>query len=610
MLAIVAEGNRRRIYTEPTPEHIAASDVPRPGSLPTGKIAENPRWFSPPQYGLTSFSDLFTNRQLVALTTFSDLVRQARAEVLKDALAAGLPSGDRLAEGGVGAEAYADAVVTYIAMAISKFADWSSSICSWISQIEGVRNTFPRHAIAMTWDYVEINPFSNSVGNFGAHVEWVAAGIDHLPAGPIQGRGSQSDAASRDYTNVVVSTDPPYYDNIGYSDLSDFFYVWLRRSLRDVHPSLFGSILVPKAEELVANPYRHNGKDGAENFFERGFAQVFAKVRMEASTDYPITVYYAFKQSELQKEGLSSTGWATILEGIIREGWAITATWPVRTERAGRMTSVGTNALASSIVLVLRPRHTTAGQTTRRGFITALKRELPAALKRMREGAIAPVDLAQATIGPGMAVFSGFRQVVENDGSDMPVKTALALINQVLDEVLAEQEGDLDADTRFCLKWYEQYGWARAQFGHADVLARAYNTSVRGLEDAGVLTQGEGVVQLVRPQDLPATWNPVTDHRISVWEVTLQLARVLSAEGGGIEAAAKLMSAAGRRSEVDVDSIQRLAYRLYEMTQKSRPDDARLFNLLGGSWSDLTEAAGRVRLGTAVQGSFDFGGDN
>ncbi|SMO49307.1 hypothetical protein SAMN06266982_1046 [Propioniciclava tarda] len=228
----------------------------------------------------------------------------------------------------------------------------------------------------------------------------------------------------------------------------------------------------------------------------------------------------------------------------------------------------------------------------------------------MREGAIAPVDLAQATIGPGMAVFSGFRQVVENDGSDMPVKTALALINQVLDEVLAEQEGDLDADTRFCLKWYEQYGWARAQFGHADVLARAYNTSVRGLEDAGVLTQGEGVVQLVRPQDLPATWNPVTDHRISVWEVTLQLARVLSAEGGGIEAAAKLMSAAGRRSEVDVDSIQRLAYRLYEMTQKSRPDDARLFNLLGGSWSDLTEAAGRVRLGTAVQGSFDFGGDN
>lgn len=610
LLAVVAAGNRRRIYTSSSAEHVTASEVDAPENPPGGKIAENPRWFSPPQYGLTKFSDLFTNRQLVALTTFSDLVSEVRERVLKDAVDAGLPSGARLAEGGTGAQAYADAVITYIAMAISKLADWSSSICSWISQIEGVRNTFPRHAIAMTWDYVEINPFSNSVGNFGAHIEWVAAGIDFLPAGPRKGFATQSDAASRDYANVVVSTDPPYYDNIGYSDLSDFFYVWLRRSLRGVFPSLFASMLVPKAEELVANPYRHNGKDGAEKFFEKGFELVFALAREGASDDFPITVYYAFKQSELEQEGISSTGWATILEGMIREGWAITATWPVRSERAGRMISVGTNALSSSIVLVLRPRHETAGQTTRRGFIAALKREMPAALERMREGSIAPVDLAQATIGPGMAVFSGFQRVVENDGSDMSVKTALALINQMLDEVLAEQEGDLDSDTRFCLKWYEQYGWAKAPFGEADVLARAYNTSVRGLADAGVLTQGEGVVQLVRPQELPASWNPVTDHRISVWEVTLQLARVLSAEDGGLQSAGRLMAAAGSRTEVDVESVQRLAYRLYEMTQKSRPDDARLFNLLGGSWSDLTEAAGRVRLGAAVQGSFDFGGDD
>jgi putative DNA methylase len=295
---------------------------------------------------------------------------------------------------------------------------------------------------------------------------------------------------------------------------------------------------------------------------------------------------------------------------MIREGWAITATWPVRTEMSSRMIASGTNALASSIVLVLRPRRETAGQTARRGFIAALKRELPAALDRMREGAIAPVDLAQATIGPGMAVFSGYQRVVENDGTDMSVKTALTLINQVLDEVLAEQDGDLDADTRFCLKWYEQYGWAKAPFGEADVLARAYNTSVRGLADAGVLTQGEGIVQLLRPQDLSASWNPVTDHRISAWEVTLQLARVLSAENGGIEAAAKLLAAAGSRSEVDVGSVQQLAYRLYEMAQKSRPDDARLFNLLGGSWSDLTGAAGRAPAGAASQGSFDFEGED
>jgi len=612
LLAVVAEGDRRRIYTSASAEQVSASDVDAPENLPSGKVAENPRWFSPPQYGLTKFSDLFTNRQLVSLTTFGDLVTQARVKVLEDAVRTGLPAGSRLADGGIGAEAYADAVATYLGMAVSRLSDYGSTIATWMPdpKNEGIRSTFARQAIAMTWDYAEANPFSESSGNLGFMLRGIGRVLDELPARSVPAEAAQADAASRTYAGLVVSTDPPYYDNIGYSDLSDYFYVWLRRSLREIHPGLFASMLVPKAEELVANPYRHNGKGSASKFFEEGFQHVFARAREGASEDLPITVYYAFKQAELKEEGISSTGWATILEGMIRGGWAITATWPVRSERAGRMISVGTNALASSIVLVLRPRHETAGQTTRRGFLAALKRELPAALERMREGAIAPVDLAQATIGPGMAVFSGYHTVVENDGSDMSVKTALALINQVLDEVLAEQEGDLDSDTRFCLKWYEQYGWAKAAFGAADVLARAYNTSVPGLADAGVLTQGEGVVQLVRPQDLPASWNPVRDHRISVWEVALQLARVLSAEDGGIHAAAKLMAAAGTRSEVDVEAVQRLAYRLYEMTQKSRPDDARLFNLLGGSWSDLTEAAGRVRLGAAVQGSFDFGGED
>jgi putative DNA methylase len=609
-MAVVAEGKRSRIYLPPAPEQIDAADVARPSSAPSTRMPDQAPSFRIQAYGMTGHADLFTNRQLVALTTFSDLVSEAREKILKDAAAAGLPPGARLADGGADAEAYADAVITYLAMAISKLADWSSSICSWISQIEGVRNTFPRHAIAMTWDYVEINPFSNSVGNFGAHIEWVAAGIDFLPAGPHQGHCSQSDAASRDYSNVVISTDPPYYDNIGYSDLSDFFYVWLRRSLRGVFPSLFSSILVPKAEELVANPYRHNGRAGAERFFEQGFEQVFALARKGASEDFPVTVYYAFKQSELQQEGISSTGWATILEGMIREGWAITATWPVRTERAGRMISVGTNALASSIVLVLRPRHETAGQTTRRGFLAALRRELPTALEQLRQGAIAPVDLTQATIGPGMAVFSSYTRVVENDGSDMSVKAALRLINQALDEVLAEQEGDLDADTRFCLKWYEQYGWIKGPFGDADVLARSYDTSVRGVADSRVLTQGEGIVQLIAPADLPAAWNPATDDRISVWEVMCHLGRVLSAEDGGVEAAAKLMSAAATRPEIDIEAVQRLAYRLYEMTKTSRADDARLFNLVGGSWTDLTAAASRAQAPTTVQSEFDFGDEH
>ena len=423
----------------------------------------------------------------------------------------------------------------------------------------------------------------------------------------MDGTAQQADAAQRSYSNAVIATDPPYYDNIGYSDLSDFFYIWLRRSLRDVHPALFASMLVPKAEELVANPYRHGGREGAESFFEAGFEHVFAHAREEASDDFPITVFYAFKQSELATEGLSNTGWATILEGMIRGGWSITATWPVRTERSGRMIAIGTSALASSVVLALRPRHADAGQTSRRGFIAALKRELPGALEEMRQGAIAPVDLAQATIGPGMGVFSRFERVVENDGSDMSVKTAIAVINQVLDEVLSEQEGDLDATTRFCLKWYEQYGWEAGPSGDAISLAQAYGTSEPALLNSGVLAKNGGSIHLAPAIDLPAAWNPITDHSISTWEVTLHLVRVLSAEDGGLDAASKLMAAANSRAEVDVDSVQRLAYRLFETaTQKSRNDDARLFNLLGGSWTELTTTAGHVQLRPDVQDGFDF----
>lgn len=605
LMAVVAEGNRRRIYVAPNDEHRRASAVDRPAGIPNQKLGYDPRNLWTPAYGLTKFPDLFTNRQLVALTTFSDLVGEAREKVLEDALAAGLPSDVRLADGGTGADAYADAVATYLGVIVSKMTDRNSTLVNWYVSRESTSSTFSRQALPMMWDYAEVAPLGENTGSFSNSLLWTAETVEGL-SGVVRASVSQADASARSYAGVVVSTDPPYYDNIGYSDLSDYFYVWLRRSLRDIHPTLFASMLVPKAEELVANPYRHGGRAGAEEFFEKGFESVFAKARASASDDYPITVYYAFKQAELEQEGVSSTGWATILEGMIRNGWAITATWPIRSELGNRMIASGTNALASSIVLVLRPRHETAGQTSRRSFVSALKRELPTALEEMRQGAIAPVDLAQAMIGPGMAVFSSYQRVVENDGSDMSVKTALALINQALDEVLAEQEGDLDADTRFCLKWYEQFGWSKAAFGDADVLARAYNTSVGGLADAGVLTMGDGVVQLIRPRDLPASWNPVTDDRISVWEVTLQLARVLSAEDGGLQAAAQLIAAAGSRPEVDVDSVQRLAYRLYEMTQRSRPDDARLFNLLGGSWTDLTASAGRVQLRPAVQAEIDF----
>lgn len=611
LIAVVAEGNRRRIYLAPTAEHISAAEIESPKSAPGGKLADNPRDFKTPNYGMTTFSDLFTNRQLVALTTLSDLVGEAREKILKDAVTAGLPAGARLADGGGGAEAYADAVSTYLGIGVSKATDYHNALCAWRSdpKNEGVGHLFARQAIPMVWDYCEGNPLSSSSGNIRDQFTWIAKVIDMVPTKAIA-EAAQADAATRRYDSFVVSTDPPYYDNIGYSDLSDFFYVWLRRSLRDVQPALFASMLVPKAEELVANPYRHHGAEGAEKFFEEGFERVFQRARAAASDDFPITVFYAFKQSELEQEGITSTGWATILEGMIREGWAITATWPMRTEMGNRMIASGKNALASSIVLVLRPRHETAGQTTRRGFLAALRRELPQALEKLRQGAIAPVDLTQATIGPGMAVFSSYTRVVENDGSDMKVKAALRLINQALDEVLAEGEGDLDADTRFCLKWYEQYGWNNGLFGDADVLARSYNTSVRGIADSGVLTQGDGVVQLIAPMDLPQFWDPVKDDRISVWEVMCHLGRVLSAEDGGVEPAAKLMAAAATRPEIDVEAVQRLAYRLYEMTKTSRTDDARLFNLVGGSWTDLAEAAARVQGPDAVQAAFDYEDEN
>lgn len=602
LMAVVAEGPRRRIYLAPTPAHSIAAEVTRPVDVPDQELGYDPRNLWTPAYGLRKFSDLFTDRQLLALTTFSDLVSEVRARVLRDMLATGASEGEALCSGGSDALAYADAVATYLAMALSRLSDWSSSLCRWESSGQVSQQVFGRQAIPMVWDFSEANTLASSSGSFAAAVDYVATALAKASASGLA-RVEQADAASVDFRNVVVSTDPPYYDNIGYSDLSDYFYVWLRRSLQSVHPDLFRTLLVPKAEELVANQYRHGGKAEAEAFFEDGFFRIFATARQAADGDFPITVYYAFKQQERSAGNVLSTGWATILEGILRAGWSITATWPLLTESSRRLIASGTNALASSIVLALRPRNESAQATTRRGFLAALKAELPQALRDMQQGAIAPVDLAQSTIGPGMAVFSRYSKVVEADGSAMSVKTALALINQALDEVLAEQDGDLDADTRFCVKWYAQYGWSEKAFGEADVLARATNTSVDGLARGGVLTSRAGRVRLLPPQELRGNWSPDTDDRLSVWEATMHLARVL--ESGGLEAAGVLVPRVGQR--VDLETVQLLAYRLYEMTQSARPSDALLFNALGTSWSDLASVARRTEATRrATQAGFDF----
>lgn len=592
LMATVAEGNRTRIYLEPTPEHEAAAQMPRPADVPDQELGYHPKDIWTPPYGLTTFADLFTPRQLTALTTFSDLVTEARQHILTDAVAAGMPEGEPLHTGGTGATAYADAVATYLGLVISKLTNLSSSITSWMSDRGAFREVFARQAIPMAWDYAESNVFSAAGGSWLTTLTKAAEVLNVLPVG--SGSAQQVDAISQAGNPYLISTDPPYYDNIGYSDLSDFFYVWLRRSLRAVHPELLSTMLVPKAEELVANPYRHGGKDGAHEFFEDGFREVFRRARESAFPDFPITVYYAFKQSEATEVGEASTGWETLLEGMITSRWAITATWPMRTEGSGRLLAKGTNALASSIVLALRPRPEDAPRTDRRRFIAALKAELPGALRELQQGAIAPVDLPQAAIGPGMAVFSRYSAVLDDDGSTMPVRVALARINEVLDEVLNEQEGDFDPDTRFAIAWFRQYGFTTGPYGDAENIATARNASVEHLDHAGILTSRAGKVILLAPAVLDPDYDPATDPSISAWEVVMHLTRALGT--GGIPAASTLLARVP--GSVDRDACKELAFLVFSIAETRKDTKIAVdFNALGTAWNEIaagtTSAAGR-----------------
>lgn len=610
LIAVVAEGVRGRIYVTPTPEQVAAANVVRPDSGIDADVPTNPRWFSPPAYGLTKFSDLFTNRQLVALTTLSDLVAEAREKALADALAAGLPHSDRLENGGTGAEAYADAVATYLAMAVDKLADLNNSLTRWSQTAQCPLQLFSRHAVPMVWDFPEANPLGTASGSFSVILDgFVRAMTGNLfsPADTPAGEVRQADAMTRSYAGVAVSTDPPYYDNIGYSDLSDFFYVWLRRSLSGVHGKTVGTMLTPKAEELVANPYRHNGRSGAEKFFIEGFNAVFERIRQGANLELPLTVYYAYKQQDISGDGTTSTGWHTLLDGLIDAGWEVTATWPMRTERSARIVSFGTNALASSIVLACRPRPADAPATTRRAFVAALKSELPEALRTLMQGAIAPVDLAQAAIGPGISVFSRYSRVREADGSDMSVKDALLLINATLDEVLGEQESDFDPDTRFAVKWYRQYGWTQESSGIADQLARSSDTSISALERGGIFEAKGGKACLLSPSQLESAWDPAADDHVSVWEATVRLAAVMAKDGA--DKVAELLPAVQTR--VNLDAVKELGFLLFHEAEKKKDTkDAILFNGLVSAWGDVNEQARKfASTPRSLQQEFDFDED-
>jgi putative DNA methylase len=602
LMAIVAEGKRGRIYLEPTKEHEKIAFSAKPTWKPEVAIGNDRRSMFTPLYGLNTFGDLFTDRQLVALTTLSDLVQhEVQAIIKEDACSAGLADDDiPLREGGTGARAYAEAISVYLAFALDRSADRGSTICSWDSspKMEALRNTFARQAIPMTWDFAEGNLFSDSSGNWIGNLDWVAKVIEKLPA-TTTGMARQADATvsvkSQGELPLVFTTDPPYYDNISYAELSDFFYVWLRRCLGDTYPELFSTLATPKDQELVAAPYRFGGdKDKARQFFEDGLQKAFQQTYQASHPDYPFSVFYAFKQTETEDSAdgkvTASSGWETMLEGLIRAGFSITGTWPMRTELGNRMVASGSNALASSIVLVCRPLPKDATKATRRQFLNALQRELPAALQAMQQGNIAPVDLAQASIGPGMAVFTRYQEILEPNGDRMTVRTALQLINQTLDDFLSEQEGVFDADTRWALTWYEQHQFEPGAYGDAETLSKAKVTSIQGLVNSGILAAKAGKVHLLKRSELPTNWTPDGDDRIPDWEAMQHL--ILHLQTHGEAAAAELLAQLGNQGDITRD----LAYRLYNICDRNGwTQDAIAYNSLVTSWSEISRLAAQSR---------------
>jgi putative DNA methylase len=581
LMAIVAEGDNGRVYLEPTPEHERIAQQAKPTWKPEVRLEGKCR-VNVSNYGFDEFGDLFTPRQLVALTTFSDLVGEAIARTEQDAIAAGLPDDHiPLREGGTGTRAYAESIALYLSFGISQITRYSVSICTWNMKNNNVAQAFGRQAIPMVWDYAESNTLEGSL-NISITCNWVANAISNN-IGNAEGVSNLEDARFQKISqNKIISTDPPYFDNIGYADLSDFFYVWLRRSLRTIYSDLFATLAVPKAAELIASPYRHRTKDAAKKFFLDGMTQSMRQLFEQSHPAFPITIYYAFKQSEEENsEGVNNTGWETFLEAIINADFAVTGTWPIRTEKISGLKG-RVNALASSIVVVCRKKERLSPTATRRDFMAALKQEQPKALLHLQHSNIAPVDLAQAAIGPGMAIFTRYGKVLDAEGRAMTVREALALINQVLDETLAEQEGDFDAESRWALAWFEQFGFAEGEFGLAETLTKAKDTSVQGMVEAGIVTAGKGKVRLLTPEELPADWDPRTDSRLTAWEVVHHLIRVLNA--GGERAAAQLVATLGATA----DAARELCYRLYTICErKKRAQEALAYNSLVQSWPEI-----------------------
>jgi putative DNA methylase len=607
LVAIVLEGDRERVYV---PGNLEIEEFITTTASPTWspelEINHHPRDIKTQIYGLTKYGDLFTARQLNSLNTLCDLVQIARQASFEDAslVVEQDDPGESLEDGGSGIAAYADAISIYLSFQIDQLCNHLSTICAWHVNNEQLKNTFARQALPMVWDFAEVNPFSSSTGSLGNLQDRQVKGILSLGAN-VSGFSSQQDAATQELSmQRVVSTDPPYYDNIGYADLSDYFYVWLRRSLRRFMPKTLATLAVPKAQELVATPYRHGTKEKADSFFLDGMSGTFRRLGDQILDAFPLTIYYAYKQiEEKEKGGVSSTGWETFLESVIASGFVIQGTWPLRTEQTGAI-KVGMNVLASSIVLVCRKRSKEAPFMTRAEFRRQLMETIRGSVKDMEKSNIAPVDMAQAAIGPGISVFSSAKSVLNPDDSRMAVREALVEINAVLDECLSRDEGDLDPDSRFALTFFESFGYTERDFGDAEGLAKARNVSVEGVSKSGILRSVAGKAWLLSREQLDDAWDPIRDDRLCVWEATQHLIKRL--EAGGEGSAADLL---GQLKKIGghgdlAANCRALAYRLYNHCEKTKQaEEARAYNGLVIAWPELERLAASQSTETAVQAS-------
>jgi len=602
LVCIVAETNRGRVYMPANALHERLGQTCeaawRPEEPVTNPCHDVDRL---PMYGMPTWADAFSPRQLTAMVTLSDLVKEIGENVRRDASSASLSGDD--------ADSYGRTVTTFLGLALDRCADFNNALCGWSSSNQKVMHLFGRQAIPMVWDFAEANILGDSVGGWITCSDYVAACIGVIAArGGRAGKACQIDAATgaNGLGDLLVSTDPPYYDNIGYAALSDFFYVWLRRTVGVLYPDLFATVLVPKIPELTASPERFDGdKSKAKEHFESGFRKAFTALRQNMDQRFPLTVYYAFKQDDEPGGGDDpegngtvdlTTGWETLLEALISSGFQITATWPVRASQKWRMVSMGTNALASYIVLACRPRLADAPQCGRREFLNELKRELPSALRHLQQGNVAPVDFAQASIGPGMAIYSKYSRILESNGQAMTVRTALGLINQMLTEVLSEQEDEFDNDTRWALAWFEQKGFAEGEFGEAELLSKAKVTSVSSLEQAGILSSKGGKVRLLRPQEHPDDWDPSSES--SIWEMSHHLIRLYHVEQKGEQATAEVLRNLGAAGETARD----LAYRLFAVCEKKKlSQEAQGYNALVLAWPEIARLAQARQTGKPEQ---------